>query len=151
MLTSIHGRRLGLSSTNGIVQAITSTGGGSSEFNMYAQMWGSEMVATASSSGATISNVGITVLSSGNSTLARTFTLASPVAGVYKEIHSRSSSTLVTFSLASSDDVFSSSAGDSTTLVFTGTVSGLKGARVILRGLSTTQWGIMSLAVPATA
>ena len=147
MLTSIHGRRLGLSSTGGIIQSMTSTGGYSSSFEMLAQMWGPAMVATTTSTGgATLSNNGVSVINT--SATAATFLIAAPVAGVSKEIYIVSSASALTFGGTSPSQLFSKIAGGATgsttlTLIVASTADSLAGQTLFLRGLSATKWGVL--------
>ena len=146
MRTSIHGRRLGLSSTGGIIQGLTSTGGGSSEFNLHTQMWGSAMVETVSSAGAVMSNSGVSIVSS-NSTSGASFAVAAPVSGVYKEIHFQTPATAHTLGTTSTTIWFNSTlgeaaAGGSTTLTVAGSTLGIGGS-LVLRGLSASVWSII--------
>jgi hypothetical protein len=140
---SKHGRRLGLSTTGGIVSDVGSTGKSSTAIVNSAQMWGDGMTVSRSS-GATLDNCGLNVLTS--STLAAmSFNLNAPVKGVTAEIISETSSTTITIETASSLVTFRSSAGAaaSTALTLSG-ASGLAGAAVVLRGLSTTKWQVLS-------
>ena len=148
MRVSKHGRLLGISSTGGIIQAITSTGvAGSSEFSYAAQMWGDGMVATTTSTGgATLGNSGVSVINTSAS--AATFLIAAPVTGVSKEIYIISSASALTFGGTSTSQVFMKIAGGiagSTTLTLTAasTADSLAGNTLLLRGLSATQWGVM--------
>lgn len=143
MQVSKHGRRLGLSSSGGIVSDVGSTGRSSTAIVSAAQMWGPGML-KARSSGATLDNAGLNVISS--STLASmSLTLTAPVAGITTEIISEASSTTITIETGSASVVFNTSAGaaDSTALTLTG-AAGLKGAALVLRGLSTTKWQVLS-------
>lgn len=141
---SKHGRRLGLSTTGGIVSDVGSTGKSKPTIVSAAQMWGDGMYA-ARSSGARLDNAGLNVLTS--STLASmTFTLAAPIKGITTEIISQTSSTTVSLETSATTIVFKTSAGaaDTTALALSG-ASGLQGAAVVLRGLSTTIWQVLSV------
>src|SRR3990167_551741 len=144
MVTSIHGRRLGISSTGGIIQAYNSTGKGSTQFDMTAQMWGQGMVATTTSTGgATLSNSGVSVINTSAS--AATFLIAAPEIGVAKEIYVVSAASALTFGGTSTSQVFmkvGGGAAGSTTLTLID--ASLAGQTLIMRGLSATQWGIMN-------
>ena len=157
MRTSIHGRRLGLSSTGAFISGVGSTGGGSTVFDMAAQMWGSGMVEVLSTVGP-ISNVGISVISSGSTSGTAPWTLGDVVDGAYKEIVFRTSSTRIVIETPSSLAalVVASSLGISSTvgsssMDVSSTVVGI-GGTITLRGLaaspgSTTvvrQWIITS-------
>ncbi len=90
---SIHGRRMGISSTGGWISADKATGAGSTLFDMAAQMWGKAMVETVSAAGGTISNSGITIISSA-STAGAAFVMSAPIPGIHKEIHFQTYSSL---------------------------------------------------------
>lgn len=153
--TSIHGRRLGLSSTGGIITGVDSTGGGSTAFVLAAQMWGSAMLNTVSSSEATLRNAGVNLISTATST-AYTFTVGAPVAGVAMEVISRSSATTVTFQTSATTILFFDSTltpDGATGLVLsqTSTDGGNFGAAVMLRGLSTARWQVLNKPRASTA
>lgn len=148
MLKSVVGRRLGLSSTGGILAASESTA-----LDSAAVMRDStgavisphyERVAnTTSTGGATLSAEGVHTINT--SATAATFLIAAPVAGKLKEIYIVSSASALTFGGTSTAQVFMKIAGTSagsTTLTLTD--ADLAGQALILRGLSATQWGVVS-------
>ena len=139
---SIRGRQLGLSSTNGIGQFVNITGGNSTAVTALAQMWGSGLtLTTTSSGGATLSNAGVSVINT--SATAATFLIAAPALGVSKEIWIISSASALTFGGTSTSQVFMKVAGGSvgsTTVTLTDV--NLAGQMLLLRGLSTTKWGV---------
>jgi hypothetical protein len=149
--TSIHGRRLGLSTTGGIISAST---GSTASADQSAQMWGSGMVETLSTVG-TISNSGVSIISS--DTTGDVWNIAAPVAGVHKEIHFQSPSTEVfTFDTTAVSIFFNSSLGEgstfgSTTLTAVSPATAGIGGSLVLRGLSATVWGIVSNNVGASS
>lgn len=150
MRTSIHGRRLGLSSTGGILAGSS----GSTEFESIAQMWGNDLIENVILADATISNSGVTVISTG-STSGSSMVVAAPVAGVYKEIVFQTSATALTFQTTAATIHFNStlaenSTGGSTTLTIAGAAAGTAGV-LIMRGLSTTQWQIVSSSVSVSS
>jgi hypothetical protein len=140
MRTSIHGRRLGLSSTGGLL----ASAGESTAQVAAAQMWGSGMLETiASTGGATLLNYGVSVIAT--TATAATFLLGAPVAGLSKEIYIVSSGSALTFGGTSTSQVFSKIGGGtagSTTLTLTD--ANLAGQALVLRGLSATKWGLMN-------
>jgi hypothetical protein len=144
MVTSIYGRRLGLSSTGGITQSLTSTGGISSSFLLLAQMWGPAMVATTTSTGgATLSNSGVSIINS--SATSATFLVSAPVIGVRKEIYIISASSVMIFGGTSTSQVFMKVAGGAAgSTIITLTDASLAGQVLILRGLTATQWGVIN-------
>lgn len=151
--TSIHGRNMAISATGGFITARDSTGGGSTAFDMAAQMWGKAMVETVSSAGASISNVGLTIVST-DSTSGASFTVTVPVIGVSKEIHFETSATAHTFNTTGTNILFGTSASvastlGSTTLSISSSAAGISGT-IVLRGLSATKWQIVSHAQTMT-
>lgn len=148
MRTSIHGRRLGLSSTGGIVNSLDASGKNSTAFEQAAQMWGAALVETVSSAGASISNSGVTIISSDSTSGTSPFFVAAPIAGIHKEIHIQTPATALALNTTAVSIFFNSSlaegsSGGSTTLTIAGTAAGIAGV-ITLRGLSTTQWGVVS-------
>lgn len=144
MRTSLHGRRLGLSSTGGVIQAINSSGKNSTDFIMAAQMWGEGMVASHSSSGATLKNVGTNIISSATAA-AYAFSIATPVADAYAEILSDSSATTITIGTGATTIFFRSTGGGLSTgltISVASTLGGCVGEFVILRGISATRWHV---------
>lgn len=142
-IRSVRGRHLVLTSTNGLGQYMTSTGGNSTAVTLYAQMWGKGLtLTTTSTGGATLPNSGVSVINT--SATAATFLLAAPVAGVAKQIFVVSSASALTFGGTSTSQVFMKVAGGaagSTTLTLTDV--NLAGQSINLTGLSATQWGVM--------
>ena len=145
MRHSIHGRRLGLTSSGGVVASPS----GSTTIGQAAQMWGddSEIFETVSAAGATISNSGVTVIST-DSTSGAAFVVSAPITGISKEIHFQTSATAHTLGTTATTIKFNSTlaesaAGGSTTLTVTGAAGGIAGV-VVMRGLSGTAWGLVS-------
>lgn len=146
MRTSIHGRRLGLSSTGGILAGSS----GSTEFNSLAQMWGNDLFEDVSGATGAISNSGISVVTT-DSTSGSSMPVAAPVAGVYKEIVFQTSATALVLHTTAATIKFNSTlaeaaAGGSTTLTVAGATAGT-GGTLVLRGLSATAWQIVSATV----
>lgn len=145
MRVSIHGRRLGLSSTGGILAGSS----GSTTFESIAQMWGADLIETVSSAGAAISNYGLTIISTDSTSGTSPFFVAAPVSGVSKEIHLQTSATLITLNSTATTIKFNTTscvaaAGGSTVLsLANAAVAGLGGV-VVLRGLSATAWGVVA-------
>jgi hypothetical protein len=140
MQTSIHGRRLGISSTGGIVSGLTSTGGGSTAIVAAAQMWGDVMVATHSSSGATFNNYGVNFISSATAA-AYNFTMPEPVNGVMTSILSMSSATTITIETTGVAVFGSTVVGGSSKVTFT-FANGSQGAFIDLIGIGSTIWAV---------
>ena len=83
MLHSILGRRVGVSSSGGIVSGFGSTGNHSTAFGMAAQMWGDALVNSHTSSGDVLRNSGVSIVAPASAT-ASTFLISAPVKGVLK-------------------------------------------------------------------
>ncbi|HDZ37879.1 MAG TPA: hypothetical protein ENH62_06290 [Marinobacter sp.] len=154
MKTSIHGRRMGISSSGGFIAALDATGGGSTVFSQSAQMWGDALVETVSAAAATISNSGITIISSA-STAGAAFVMSAPIAGIHKEIHFQTPSSLHSINTTAITIFFNSSlsdgsSGGSTILNFVSATTELGGV-LVLRGLSDTNWGIVSHTVASSS
>jgi hypothetical protein len=117
-------------------------------------MWGDGMLETLSTVG-TIRNYGVTVMSSDSTSGTSPWTVAAPVAGVHKEIHFQTPSTLIHLNSSATTIFFNSSLAEgaalgSTVLSIAGTAAGIGGA-LVLRGLSATVWGIVSNSVGASS
>jgi len=139
---SVKGRRLGLTSTNGIGQYVGVTGVGSTEVTSIAQMWGSGMtITTTSTGGATLGNAGISVINT--SAAAPTFSVAAPVAGVTKEIWIVSSASGVTLNTTATSVVFKGHGKAASTAATLAAIS-LDGVGILLRGLNSSEWGIVT-------
>lgn len=140
---SKHGRELGITSSGGIHgKPLGSTG-----FDNVAQMWGEGMFETVSAAGASISNSGITIVSSDSTSGTTPFLVGAPVQGVSKEIHFQTPATALALNTTATTIFFNTTlaelaAGGSTTLTVAGSSLGI-GGTVILRGLSTTAWGVV--------
>lgn len=136
--TSIHGRRLGISSSGGI----TSSPSGSTDIDRSAQMWGPGLISSISSA-ETIPNSGVNILSTAAAG-ALTYTIAAPVAGVRCEVISQTTSSGVTLNTTATTINFNSSGGTSSTALTMLLAGGTEGQSVVLRGLSATQWQVVS-------
>ena len=149
-ITSIHGRRLGLSSTGGILAST-----GSTEFDAVAVMRDSTgarlgplyepLTAVASSIGSTIGH-GFSTISSGTAT-APSFEISEPVVGVEVEIHIDTSASEMTFGSCTTAIVFRTTlSGEASTMFFSALADvDLFGVSLTLRGITTTQWNVKSL------
>ncbi len=136
--TSIHGRRLGLSSSGGVITSPA----GSSDIDQSAQMWGPGLF-TSVSSGGTLTNSGVNILSSAAAAVV-TYNMPAPVQGVSVEIISETSSSQISIETTATTINFNSSGGTSSTALTINLAAGTKGQSVILRGRSTTSWQIVS-------
>lgn len=156
MQVSRHGRRLGISTTGGIVSGVKQAGGLSTAIEMAAQMWGPAMFETVSSQGDTLTNSGISIISSDSTSGTSPFFVSAPVQGVYKEIHFQTPATETVFNTSASTIFFNTTlaygaAAGSTTVTVDGAASGTAGY-LVLRGLSTTVWAVAGgTVVPTTS
>lgn len=144
---SIYGRQLAMSTTGGVVSAVTSTGGkNSTAFDLAAQMWGPAMSEDVDSSAFTVNSAGISVITTAVIS-ASILTLPAPVQGVSKELHFQTEATAMTIAMAAGVTVNTtlaeSAAGGTTALTVAGAAGGIGGVTV-LRGLSSTVWGVVS-------
>jgi len=149
--TSIHGRRLALSSSGGIV---SDPSGSTQGADRSAQMWGRGLFETVSGAVGAISNSGVSIVSS-DSTSGSSMPVAAPVQGVEKEIVFQTSATALVLHTTATTIKFNSTlaesaAGGSTTLTVTGAAAGI-GGTLVLRGLSATAWQIKSATVSVSS
>ena len=138
MATSIHGRRLGLSSTGGIITGYNSTGQISTALEASAQMWGPAMNDSVTAVTSTIGNAGFTALTVATAT-AITFEIAAPVEGVYKEIHIDTSASEISLGGPTTDITFRGTAAGVGSTMFL-SAANLAGRTITLRGMSTARW-----------
>lgn len=160
MLTSIHGRRLGLSSSGGVlVQPTSSTGvshlmeiSSAGVVNSSITNFGStitemtvakrkSVIDVISSSAATLLNYGVSQISSDVINVS-VLTLPAPETGLHKEIFGDSSASTVTFNTTATTIYFGTSV-DSSALVFD-KAGGIRGSQIILRGMSATRWAVLA-------
>ena len=152
MRTSIHGRRLGISSSGAVITSYGSTGNQSTGFVAAAIMKDSTgtimgphdepVVSTTSTGGATLTFSGVANINT--SATAATFLLTAPTAGRMMEVYILSSASALTFGGTSTSQVFmkvGGGAAGSTTLTLTDV--SLAGQALKLRGLSATQYGVL--------
>lgn len=147
-LTSIHGRRLALSSTGAIVD---SEGYGSvmkstadvvqnSTALMFSQVGVNPQSGVSSSVASTLTSYGWEPISSGTAT-AISFEIAAPVAGVSKEIFIGTSASEATFGSPTTAIVFKPAIAGVGSSMFFSAVN-LAGTTIVLRGVSTSQWAV---------
>ena len=142
MRTSIHGRRLGLSSTGGIITGSKPSGAGSTLIEMAAQMWGpgiQESIAAATAVASTLVNYGISTISSASAT-AIAFEVARPEIGVYKEIHIDTSASEISMGGTSTAIIFASTVAVAAASTAFFSRANLAGTVITLRGKSTAEW-----------
>lgn len=146
--TSIHGRRLGISTTGGIISA---SSGSTAAADQAAQMWGVGLCNEVSSGGELIPNDGITIISS-DSTGGEAFIIASPVVGIAKEILCAASASAYTLNTSATSVLFVGTGTGSTqlgnigsTILTMGSANAVNlfGLSIQLRGLSATRWAVL--------
>ena len=154
-LTSIHGRRLMLTSTGAIldsegyaaVMKSTADVAQNSTALLFSQLGVSHQSNVASSVASTLTNYGFQLLSSASATAITGFEIAAPVAGVTKEIHFDTSATEFSLGGTSTAVVFASTlvTANGSTLFVSDVVGGggIADTVVILRGISATRWAII--------
>lgn len=148
---SVFGRTLAISSSGGIVSAVTSTGGfGSSDCGLSAQMWGPSLVQTigAASTGTLVSNCGVTQFTTGSSAAAA-YTIDSPVKGVRKTLIFNLVSTAIYLNTGAANTIFHISSGH-TSSTLGSTVIAVKSSDGVytacdMVGLSTLSWYVTNL------
>jgi len=163
-LTSIHGRRLALSSTGAIVDKNgygslmkDSTGGIKSSstalsFNGVFSVAGNTLDANASvaaSVGSTFTNYGRQLLATASATAMTAHEISAPVAGIEKEINIRTSGSEFTLGGTATSIIFQPAAVGAGSSMF---VSGatVAGRTIRLRGISTTEWAVIGSTVGIT-
>ena len=150
---SLFGRQIGITSTGGIGQYLTSTGGGSTIVNMLAVMRDSTgallsphdepVVTTTSTGGATLTFGGVVGVNS--SATSPSFTITAPRPGQSMEIYFISTvSTTISFGGTSTSQVFQKLGGVSAgATIITFDNAAPSGNSFILRGLSATKFGFL--------
>ena len=158
-LVSLHGRKMGQTSSGGIViQPTSSTGmshlaeiSSAGVFNSSLTSFGSTItemtvaklkapVETVSSSAATMVNYGVSIISSDVINVS-VLTLSAPEAGILKEIFGDSSASTVSINTTATTITFGTSVGSSALVL--DDAGGIRGKCVILRGLTATRWAIV--------
>lgn len=159
---SIHGRRMGMTSSGGVVIVPTSSTGLTSHlaeissaavFNSSITSFRStigeievaalkSVVETISSSAATVSNEGISRISSDviNGSVLK---LSAPEDMLNKEIWFDSSASTITIDTTAATIVFDTSLGSSSSALVMGRAGGTRGAYVKLLGIGTTRWAVL--------
>lgn len=160
MQTSIHGRRLGISSTGGIVSGYGSTGNVSTDFVAVAVMRDSnhvlrgphyEPVTTHSSSGATMAE-GLNYIASATAA-AYAFSMPAASSGLIVRIGISSSASTITFSGSATTILFGSTVVGGSTSLTASNAGGCQGMYLTLAAMTTARWAVMnkSIAVAATS
>ena len=142
---TIHGRRLGISTTGGLIgRNATSTASG---WDAAAQMWGAGLHNSVSSSAATIGNAGVTSITAASATAQR-YTIAAPVLGIRKIINLDTSASEISFAGPTTTVIFQTTkAGVGSTLFMT--LANLAGKNLSLLGMSTLRYTVLGSTVGA--
>lgn len=138
--TSIHGRRLAISSSGGIVSDPTGSTVGSTGVSYAAQMWGPGMVKSYATTAASIENSGVQLITSATASPVVATIRAAPVIGLSLEVISRSSATAINLDTNATTVLINSTAGASTTYSIAQSTAANETRVVTLRGISATQW-----------
>ena len=158
-LVSLHGRRLGISSSGGLVSRpstapntaihfaeISSAGVVNSSITTMTVQELKSYVETISSSAATMVNHGLSVISSDVINVS-VLKLSAPISGLEKMIYGDSSASTVSLNTTSSDITFGASVLSSA-FVFDN-AGGVRGTSLLLKGISTTRWALIGRKVTA--
>lgn len=145
ILTSIHGRRLGLSATGALLMQQRDSTGMSRAVTVSSANIREETIAesvlTCSGSAVVITNSGFTHVTSDMSVNGAALTVSAPAAGVLKEIFLDSSASTVSLGSTAAGITFGASVGSSVRVM--DAAGGVRGTSIVLRGLSTTRWAIL--------
>lgn len=147
--TSLHGRRLGLTATGGIIaNEVGSTAPSIAIMGTTDRIVNTfkTAVETVSSSAATMINYGLTVISSDVAN-ASVLILSAPVAGVEKQIYGDSSASSITLNTTAASITFGASVLSSA-FVFDN-AGGVRGTSLVLKGISATRWALLGRKVTA--
>ena len=161
ILTSMHGRRFGLSSSGGVlVQPTSSTGmthlaeiSSAGVFNSSITNFGSTItemtvaamktvIETISSSAATLVNYGMSVISS-DVINGSVLTISAPVANVEKTVWGDSSASTITFNTTAVSILFNATLGSSSSALVWDRAGSVRGSIIRMVGLSATRWAIL--------
>ena len=163
-LTSIHGRRLALSSTGAIVDkngygalmknstGAIQTSSTSLTFNGVLQTEANNMnaqSAVAASVGSTFTNYGRQLLATASATAMTAHEIAAPVAGIEKEINIRTSGSEFTLGGTATSIIFQPAAVGAGSSLFVAAAT-VAGRTIRLRGISTTEWAVIGSTVGIT-
>jgi len=157
----MHGRKFGLSSSGGVLIAPTSSTGVShlaeissagvvnssiSSFNStITEMEVAKqknVFETISSSAATLSNYGVSVISSDVINVS-VLKVPAPEAGMVKEIWGQSSASTLSFNTTADTILFDTTFGASSSALVWDRAGGVRGGYIKMLGLSATRWAVL--------
>ena len=148
VLTSMHGKEFGLSSSKAI---LVRENGSTGYYNALVQSTANHVqntvgrlagtVSTADVVGTTLTNFGLSVLSSATGATAVTFTMAAPAAGVGKEITVVCTASEITVQGTATTILFGATGGDK--LFISGADNRSKSW--VLRGQTTSRWAVLTI------
>lgn len=160
-LVSLHGRKMGQTSSGGIViQPTTSTGmshlaeiSSAGVFNSSISSFNSTITEmevakqknvfeTISSSAATLVNYGVSVISSDVINVS-VLKVPAPEAGMLKTIWGQTSASTITFNTTADTILFDATFGASSSALVWDRAGGQRGAIIRLLGLSATRWAVL--------
>lgn len=163
ILTSVHGRRLGLSASGGLLASQTSSTGvthfaeisSAGVFNSSITSFGStigeltvksykSIVETVSSTLASMVNYGLSIVSTGSSNGTVLSLSGAPEAGLIKEIFSDTSASTITIDTTAAGITFQTSMGSASSAIVWDKAGGSRGKSITLMGLSATRWAVMN-------
>ena len=161
IFTSLHGRKIGLTSSGGVAIAPTSSTGMShlaeissaGVFNSSISSFNSTITEmevakqknvfeTISSSAATLSIYGVSVISSDVINVS-VLKLPAPEAGMVKEIWGQTSASTISFNTTADTILFDATFGASSSALVWDRAGGQRGAYIKLLGLSATRWAVL--------
>ena len=161
ILTSLHGKKFGLSSSGGVLVSPTSSTGVShlaeissaGVFNSSISNFGSTITdmtvakmrtafETISSSAATLLNYGLSVISSDVINVS-VLKIPAPEAGLEKTIWGQTSASTISFNTTADTILFDATFGASSSALVWDRAGGQRGAIIRLFGLSATRWAVL--------
>lgn len=161
ILTSVHGKKLGLSSSGGVLVSPTSSTGYShlaeissaGVFNSSISGFNSTITdmtvekmrvafETISSSAATLLGYGLSVISSDVINVS-VLTIPAPSAGIEKTVWGQSSASTISFNTTAATILFDSTFGSSSSALVWDRAGGVRGSILRMVGLSATRWAIL--------
>lgn len=161
ILTSLHGRKMGLTSSGGVLIAPTSSTGFShlaeissaGVFNSSISSFNSTITEmevqkqkaafeTISSSAATLTNYGVSVISSDVINVS-VLKISAPESGLFKTVWGQTSASTISFNTTADTILFDTTFGASSSALVWDRAGGQRGAILRLFGLSATRWAVL--------
>jgi|TARA_R100001530_G_scaffold4313_2_gene5919 hypothetical protein len=138
ILTSLHGRQLGMNSSGHLVNARDKA-----DQSLYptANVGNINDNVATTTAGSTAKNYGMTILSSGTATAA-SFEIEAPAPGVSLELHIATSASEITFGGTATSIIFKPAIGGVGSSLFLSKINNAGGV-VQLRGVTTSQYNVI--------